>query len=194
MRPLLGGSDDEYIANVWRSFGARGEDFSFDGVSEQIASAGQLDRAFTTAADAALGPLVDPSRSYAFECEEHFVKEGRGPFKLIIFSKRNPKLGPDEYRRYWRDRHGALVRTQAPFVDRLRGYSQNYVRPGSFACLDGSAGELLFDGMMQMWFERAEDMTEAFQTSEYRLVLYPDEENFIWRGHSIAALFQEWSA
>lgn len=64
--------------------------------------------------------------------------------KLIMLMKRAPSLGVEEFQRRWRDERGPAVAKVAG----LRGYVQSH------ALLQGYAkGELLFDGIEELWFD-----------------------------------------
>ncbi|QSY97899.1 EthD domain-containing protein (plasmid) [Rhizobium bangladeshense] len=176
-----------YTRNRFKALGLRGEEFPFDGIATRnvIGATSHLFERELAISDSAF--------SFSFEVESETIKHGDGALKLVILSKRNADLTPVGFRSYWRDVHGKLTLDQTQFSTHLRAYRQNYVRPGSFRRLDNGEipGNRAYDGMMEMWFDNFDGMKAAFQSEQYKTVMFPDEANFITRGFSIAFVADE---
>lgn len=87
-------------------------------------------------------------------------------FTVATLLKRKPGLGVAEFQHYWRHRHAPLVAAQAG----VRRYVQSH------ALLQGyRKGELLFDGVSQIWF----DSEAAYQAyAQERTKIEADEHSF----------------
>jgi uncharacterized protein (TIGR02118 family) len=78
--------------------------------------------------------------------------------KIIDLVKRCDALTVGEFQEVWRDRHGLLMAS----VPALRRYVQSH------ALLQGYAkGELLFDGIAEMWFDDEAAWTAALASPEF---------------------------
>ena len=84
--------------------------------------------------------------------------------KIIVVLHKKEGMSRDEFRRYWRDVHGAIG-ARMPGV---RRYVQNH------ASDDGAP----FDGIAEMWFDSPADMQTAF-TSEAAQEAARDVPNFL---------------
>src|SRR4051812_3620078 len=77
--------------------------------------------------------------------------------KIVTLLKRRPGLSPAEFQLHWREAHG-------PLLARLPGL-RRYVQ--SHALLQGYAkGELLFDGIAELWFDDAAAWQRARRSPE----------------------------
>ena len=103
--------------------------------------------------------------------------------KLIFCLHRLPSLSAEEFRRYWFDTHGPLVRRHAGVL-RIARYVQSHglggpVDEGLRASRGAPAG---YDGVAELWWESAEDFAAATASPEGRaasLALLEDERRFI---------------
>lgn len=77
--------------------------------------------------------------------------------KFIDLVKRNPGLTVAAFQDDWKNRHGAL----AARLPGLRRYVQSPALPQGYA-----RGELLFDGIAEMWFDDAAAAAAAFASPE----------------------------
>ncbi len=102
---------------------------------------------------------------------------------LIVCIKRKPGLGPDEFTRYWQDRHGPLLRACSDFTRHLRSYTQHVLadRDSPVAKLFGVSGD--YDGVAVLEFLSAAAMREAFAEPAYLAEVQPDEANFVDLDH-----------
>ncbi|MCW5652830.1 EthD family reductase [Hydrogenophaga sp.] len=89
--------------------------------------------------------------------------------------QRNPALGEDAFRAYWRDHHGPLA-AQAPG---LRAYWQNPVLDRLQRGIDFARGPWDFDGFSQLWFDSAADAGQAFDAGNLAGPLREDEARFL---------------
>ena len=94
--------------------------------------------------------------------------------KLTICAKRRPGMGHAEFDAYWRDVHGAVVRSVPEFTRHVRRYVQCHgvAAPGIFGSDSG------FDGIAELWFDDVASMERAFAEPRYLEVIRPDELKF----------------
>jgi uncharacterized protein (TIGR02118 family) len=91
--------------------------------------------------------------------------------KAITFVKRRPGMSVEDFQAYWREKHPLVV-------ERLPGL-RRYVQ--SHALLSGyRKGELLWDGIAEVWMDDVEAFRRLPGTREYDAVL-ADEKAFIGR-------------
>jgi uncharacterized protein (TIGR02118 family) len=88
--------------------------------------------------------------------------------------KKKPQWSTDDFRRYWRDHHGAL----AAQVPGLRRYEQNHVIDTAQRGISFTRGPEQLDGFSMLWFDSEEAMRAALHTDAGR-ALVPDENHFI---------------
>lgn len=103
--------------------------------------------------------------------------------KLVYCLRRLPGLSLEEFQRYWRETHGPLVRSHANVL-RIRRYIQVHTldTPLNEVIGNSRGAAELYDGVAELWFDRAEDLGEATATAEGRaaaLELLEDERRFI---------------
>jgi len=103
--------------------------------------------------------------------------------KLVYCLRRLPNLSRAEFQHYWRETHGPLVRSHAEVL-RIRRYVQVHTLNTPLNDVIGAsrgAGEA-YDGVAELWFERAEDLAESTATPAGRnaaLELLEDERRFV---------------
>lgn len=89
--------------------------------------------------------------------------------KAITFIKRKPGMAVEEFQEYWRTRHAEIVSD----LPGLRGYVQSH------SLLSGyRRGELVYDGIAEVWFDDVQAMRDLVGTAAYAAV-QADEEKFI---------------
>jgi hypothetical protein len=104
--------------------------------------------------------------------------------KLVGLLRRREDVPPDEFRRYWLEEHGPLVRSIVEAAGAKR-YVQSHTIDTTMnaAIASGRADLEPFDGIVEVWFEGTlEDLgallsTEDFQRANATLV--EDESKFI---------------
>lgn len=90
-------------------------------------------------------------------------------FKVVTLLKRRPELSVESFQVHWRDRHGPLA---AQGVG-LRRYVQSH------ALLQGyRKGDLLFDGIEEMWFD-SQAHYDVFMQSSLQEALRRAEDEFL---------------
>jgi len=82
-------------------------------------------------------------------------------FKVIVLLKRKPEFSVKDFQSYWLEKHGPLV-TRVPGVKR---YVQSHPLPQGYA-----KGELIFDGIAELWFESRDAFAAASATPEWLAV------------------------
>jgi len=91
--------------------------------------------------------------------------------KVITFLKRKAGMPVEEFQRYWRERHPAVV-TRLPGV---RRYVQSHALVSAYG-----AGEPIFDGIAEVWADDT-DALRAMTRSPVHPDLQADEARFIDR-------------
>ena len=103
--------------------------------------------------------------------------------KLVFCVKRQPHLSREEFQRYWRERHGPLVREAAAVLG-VRRYVQAHTltTPVNEGLRRGRGGPEEFDGVAELWFDSLDSLAAAGATPEGRAAgrrLLEDERRFI---------------
>ena len=103
--------------------------------------------------------------------------------KLVFCLTRQPHLSREEFQRYWRDRHGPLVRECAKALG-IRRYVQVHTldTPANEALRRGRGAPQAYDGVAELWFESLEALAAAGATPEGKAAgrrLVEDERTFI---------------
>ena len=103
--------------------------------------------------------------------------------KLVFCLTRLPHLSRVEFQRYWRERHGPLVRESAKALG-IRRYVQVHTldMPVNDALRRGRGGPEPYDGVAELWFDSLEALAAAGGTPEGKAAgrrLVEDERTFI---------------
>lgn len=105
--------------------------------------------------------------------------------KLVFCLHRLPHLSRDEFQRYWRENHAALVARHAATL-RIRRYVQLHSLAEGTALDDGlrasRSGPPGYDGVAELWWSSEEDLAAATASDAGRqasLELLEDERRFI---------------
>ena len=103
--------------------------------------------------------------------------------RLVFCLRRLPHLSRAEFQRYWRERHGPLVREQAAVLC-IRRYVQLHTAPdpANDALRASRGGPEAFDGVAELWWESRDEVERVLATPEGRAasrVLLEDERRFI---------------
>ena len=116
--------------------------------------------------------------------------------KLVGLLRRREDVPPEEFRRYWLEEHGPLVRSIVEAAG-VKRYVQSHTLDTDLnaAVARGRAAVEPYDGIVEVWFEGSlEDMaallgSEGFQQAN--AVLIEDEAKFIDPERSSFFLTQE---
>jgi uncharacterized protein (TIGR02118 family) len=96
-------------------------------------------------------------------------------------------MSREQFQQYWLEKHAPLVRKNAKAV-RIKRYVQNHTVPDNTeiplnkTARESRGGTEAYDGVVELWFESAEDLFEAYSTPEGVQALgalLEDEKNFI---------------
>jgi hypothetical protein len=188
-----------YIQNHLAEPGPRGDPFPYDGVSQLVLKAPRADSTpFEESPDykkikADELTVFDTEASMNLTAIENVVVPGRGACKLMILSRRSPRISSQAYSDHWRTRHVEVILNQHDFRRHIRGYVQNHVIPGSAFFLNGrqAADGIAFDGVIEMWFDSVAAAVAAFGSDGYQRNIRADEPSFISIGCSIAYFVRE---
>ncbi|MGD0073214.1 MAG: EthD domain-containing protein [Candidatus Binataceae bacterium] len=89
-------------------------------------------------------------------------------FKIILLLKRKPEISVKDFQSYWLEKHGPLVRR----VPGIKRYVQSHPLPQGYA-----KGELIFDGVAEVWFESRDSFATVTATPEW-LAVRRDGDSF----------------
>jgi len=103
--------------------------------------------------------------------------------KLVFCLRRLPALSREEFQRYWRERHGPLVRRHAEVL-RIRRYVQTHTldHPMNTVLAGRRGTPEAFDGIAELWWDSVDELAAASATPEGRAAahaLLEDERRFI---------------
>ena len=115
--------------------------------------------------------------------------------KLVYCVRKHPDLSDEEFRRYWLEEHGPFVRGFAE-VMRAKRYVQSHTLDTE---LNEAAGGLrgaqkAYDGITEIWWSSAEDLTQALQdpaAQEANAKLSEDEARFVDKANSSVFFTEE---
>ena len=115
--------------------------------------------------------------------------------KLIMCLKRRDDLSREEFRAYWRDKHGPFFMKNAGVMG-TKKYVQSHTLPSPMnAAMQEGRGMLEeYDGVAEVWFESEEALAEAMGSDDMARLgeaLLEDESNFIDHAKSTAFLVSE---
>jgi uncharacterized protein (TIGR02118 family) len=88
-------------------------------------------------------------------------------FKVVFLVKRRPDLSVADFQEHWRTRYAPLM-AKTPG---LRRYVQSHALPQGY-----SKGELLFDGIQELWFDTEEAFEGAEGSEEFAAALQSEGE------------------
>jgi len=108
--------------------------------------------------------------------------------KLVFCLHRLPALSRADFQRYWRERHGPLVRRHAATL-RVRRYVQLHScdDPLNDVLRASRGAPESYDGIAELWWESRDELAAATASPEGRqagLELLEDERRFIDLGRS----------
>jgi hypothetical protein len=116
--------------------------------------------------------------------------------KLVGVLRRREDVPPDEFRRYWLEEHGPLVRSIVEAAG-VKRYVQSHTLDTDMnaAVASGRAAVEPFDGIVEVWFEGSlKDMTALLSSEDFQranATLIQDELKFIDPERSSFFLTQE---
>ena len=115
--------------------------------------------------------------------------------KLVYVVKRRSDLSPEEFRTYWLDKHGPLVRSLGPDLGAQRYVQSHTVDTPMNDALVGSRGmSPWYDGITEVWAESLEQVQAVLATEAGQRAfgqLGEDEANFIDIGRSTLFITEE---
>ncbi|HKI97042.1 MAG TPA: EthD domain-containing protein [bacterium] len=115
--------------------------------------------------------------------------------KMVYCLRRQPHLTPEQFRDYWLNTHGPLVRDAAGLLN-IRRYVQHHPSHGELSeAMRASRGAPEpYDGVAEIWFDSVEAMQAPAKSPEARAVMRAireDEATFIDQARSPAWLGEE---
>jgi uncharacterized protein (TIGR02118 family) len=102
--------------------------------------------------------------------------------KFVYVVRRRPDVSPEAFRKYWLESHGPLVRSFAEKL-RARRYVQSHTidTPLNLHAQQPRGTKPAYDGLTEIWWDRAEDLIAALSTPEGQQInqaLTQDEGRF----------------
>lgn len=87
--------------------------------------------------------------------------------KFVYCVRRHPSLSTEEFRKYWIENHGPLVRSYAQAL-KARRYVQSHTLDTPLnAHAQGPRGtKPPYDGITEVWWDSAQDLVEALSTPD----------------------------
>ena len=87
--------------------------------------------------------------------------------KFIYCVRRRPEMSVEAFRKYWLENHGPLVRSYAKAL-RARRYVQSHTldSPLNAAAQQPRGTKPAYDGITEIWWDKAEDLIAALSTPE----------------------------
>ncbi len=112
--------------------------------------------------------------------------------KIVFCVRRRAELSPEEFRDYWRDRHGPLVRSVQDRVPIVR-YVQCHTLDGPVtdALRASRGGAEPYDGVAELWFEAGALEHLSPEGIAASIELLEDERTFIDLERSCLFLTEE---
>jgi uncharacterized protein (TIGR02118 family) len=104
--------------------------------------------------------------------------------KLVFTLRRREGMTREEFQRYWREQHAALVQRHAETLH-IRRYVQVHLRETALdEAISAPRGSQprFYDGIAELWWDNLEDLTAAFTTEVGQAAaqeLLEDEQRFI---------------
>ena len=104
--------------------------------------------------------------------------------KLVFTLRRREGMSREEFQRYWREEHAALVKQYADVLH-IRRYVQTHARGTDLdEALSGARGSepRFYDGVAELWWDSLEDLVAANTSDEGQaagIALLEDEQRFI---------------
>ncbi|HVM46911.1 MAG TPA: EthD domain-containing protein [Candidatus Acidoferrum sp.] len=102
--------------------------------------------------------------------------------KFVYVVRRRPDVSPEAFRKYWLEKHGPLVRSQAKAL-RAKRYVQSHTldTPLNGLAQQARGTQPPYDGVTELWFDKFEDLLAAAQSPEAQqanMILARDEATF----------------
>lgn len=87
--------------------------------------------------------------------------------KFVYCVRRHPSLSADQFRKYWLEKHGPLVRSYAQAL-RAKRYVQSHTldTPLNMHAQAPRGTKPPYDGITEVWWDSAEILAEALSTPE----------------------------
>jgi uncharacterized protein (TIGR02118 family) len=103
--------------------------------------------------------------------------------KLVYIVRRRPDISPEQFRKYWLEQHGPLVRTFAKTIRACRYVQSHTLDTEVNVQLARSRGMgEAFDGITEVWWDSLNDLIAALGSREGQAAnrtLIEDESKFV---------------
>jgi uncharacterized protein (TIGR02118 family) len=115
--------------------------------------------------------------------------------KLVMLVRRRAHMSPDDFRSYWLEKHGHLVRSLTPRFGARRYVQSHTLDTPLNALLAQSRGMgEPFDGIAELWWDSADALLAALGSADGQAanrVLIEDEAHFVDLARSYMFLTEE---
>jgi len=103
--------------------------------------------------------------------------------KFVYCVRKQPELSDEEFRRYWLEEHGPLVRSHAKALKAKR-YVQSHLldTPLNDAARQPRGCKPPYDGLTELWWDSAEELAAVLQSEagqNINMELGQDEARFV---------------
>ncbi len=95
--------------------------------------------------------------------------------KIIVCAVRKPGMSHEQFDRYWRNQHAAVIKSVPEFTRHVRRYVQCHLAAEDTPFLATGS----YDGVAELWFDDVAAMNTAFSEPRYLEVIRPDELKFV---------------
>lgn len=107
--------------------------------------------------------------------------------KIIVCAVRKSGMSHDEFDRYWRNQHAAVIKSVPEFTRHVRRYVQCHLTANDTPFL--AAGT--YDGVAELWFDDQAAMNAAFVEPRYLEVIRADEVKFVDMERTVSLVTEE---
>jgi uncharacterized protein (TIGR02118 family) len=107
--------------------------------------------------------------------------------KYIICATRKAGMTHEEFAVYWRNHHGAVVKSVPEFTRHVRKYVQCHLVADAVPL--GASGN--YDGVAELWFDSVAELETAFKEPRYLEIIRPDELKFVDLNKCISFITEE---
>jgi len=107
--------------------------------------------------------------------------------KIIVCAVRKPGMGHEEFDRYWRNQHAAVIKSVPEFTRHVRRYVQCHLAAQDTPFLEAGS----YDGVAELWFDDLAAMNAAFSEPRYLEVIRPDELKFVDMERTVSLVTEE---
>ncbi|MBK8958256.1 MAG: EthD domain-containing protein [Proteobacteria bacterium] len=107
--------------------------------------------------------------------------------KMIVCAVRKAGMSHQEFDRYWRNQHAAVIKSVPEFTRHVRRYVQCHLADKDTPFLAASG----YDGVAELWFDDVAAVNAAFTEPRYLEVVRADELKFVDMERTVSLITEE---